>query len=209
MIMETHIWGNTQEVPKVNGEAKSEILVHEPSILEQIHNRIFFYAEIGRANILKLNRALREQSNLIQHDQIVRGAEAAVPILLHINSYGGALFSGLAGMDEILNCGVEVRTIVDGCSASAATLLSVVGKKRYINRHAYMMIHQLSSMMWGKYSEFVDEQKNLDRLMGTIKEIYGEYTKVPQDELAGILDHDIWWDAETCLKYSLVDEILK
>jgi len=207
--MESHIWGNTQEVPKEGKEVKGEILVHEPSILEQVHNRIFFYAEIDRPNILKLNRALREQSNLILHDRIVRGAEAAVPILLHINSYGGALFSGLAGMDEILNCGVEVRTVVDGCCASAATLLSVVGHKRFINRHAYMMIHQLSSMMWGKYSEFVDEKKNLDRLMETIKEIYGEYTAVPQDELEGVLEHDLWWDAKTCLKYSLVDEILK
>ena len=208
--MKENFWGSKDQVPKTEDETpKAEILVHEPSILEQINNRIFFYAEIDRPNILKLNRALREQANTIQNDQIIRGAQASVPIFLHINSYGGALFSGLAGMDEILNCGVEVQTIVDGCCASAATLLSVVGFKRSINRHAYMMIHQLSSMMWGKYSEFVDEKKNLDRLMGTIKDIYGEYTKVPQDELAGVLEHDLWWDAETCLEYSLVDEILK
>lgn len=41
-----------------------------------------------------------------------------------------------------------------------------------------------------------------------IKDIYSEYTEVPEKELDGILKHDIWFDAKTCLKYKLVDEIL-
>ena len=62
--------------------------------------------------------------------------------------------------------------------------------------------------MWGKYEEFKDEIQNLDRLMGMIKEIYGEFTKVPEDKIEEILKHDLWFDAQTCLDYSLVDEII-
>ena len=111
-------------------------------------------------------------------------------------------------MDEILHCEVDVHTVVDGCCASAATFLSVVGRKRYINQHAFMLIHQLSSFIWGKYEEFKDELENLNRLMDTIKAIYNAYTEVPSEKLDEILKHDLWFDAETCLKYGMVDEII-
>ena len=205
--MKESFWGSKGQVPGTE-QPKSEILVHEPAIMKQVNNRIYFYAEIYRDHILQLNQALREQSNTIQYTAKTNSVEIVTPIFLHINSYGGNIFAGLAAMDEILKCGVDVITVIDGCCASAATFLSVVGKKRYINRHAFMLIHQLSSMMWGKYEEFKDEIQNLDRLMVMIKEVYREYTKVPEKELDGILKHDLWFGAKTCLEYSLVDEII-
>ena len=169
----------------------SEILVREPAILEQVNNRIYFYAEIDRPNVLRLNRTLREQANNLLYTAKIEERGSVSPIFLHISSFGGSIFYGLAAMDEVINCGVEVVTMVDGCCASAATFLSVVGSKRHINRHAFMLIHQLSSFMWGKYSDFQDEMKNLDKLMDTIRSIYQEYTDVPMDKLNEILDHDI------------------
>jgi ATP-dependent protease ClpP protease subunit len=97
---------------------------------------------------------------------------------------------------------------VDGFCASAATFLSVVGEKRFMSRHSYMLIHQLSTNFWGKYSEFEDEKQNLDLMMNTIKNVYSEYTKVPMKKLDEILKHDLLWDAKQCLEYGLIDEII-
>ena len=130
------------------------------------------------------------------------------PIHLYINSGGGSITAGISSMDTILRCKVPVNTYVDGFCASAATFLSVVGSKRYISRNSYMLIHQLSSNFWGKYSEFQDEKQNLDLMMDTIVNVYKEYTKVPVRKLNEILKHDLMWDAKTCLKYGLVDEII-
>ena len=44
--------------------------------------------------------------------------------------------------------------------------------------------------------------------MKKIKEIYEKHTKIPKNKLDDILKHDLWWDAETCLQYGLVDEII-
>jgi ATP-dependent protease ClpP protease subunit len=44
--------------------------------------------------------------------------------------------------------------------------------------------------------------------MKRIKEIYEAKTKIPKTKMDEILKHDLWWDAKTCLKYGLVDEIL-
>ena len=77
-----------------------------------------------------------------------------------------------------------------------------------MSKNSYMLIHQLSSSLWGKYSEIEDEKKNLDLMMETIKSVYKEYTKVPMRKLDEILKHDLLWDAKMCLKYGLVDEVI-
>lgn len=197
-------FGDKSEEVKIERGGDSK----EPDVLEVVDNRIYFYSEIDRSSILILNKTLRTLSNDHISQMNIKQIDKPNPIFLHISSYGGSIFAGLAGMDEILKCSVPVYTIVDGCCASAATFLSVVGTKRYINKNAYMLIHQLSSVMWGKYAEFKDEMDNLDKLMKQIKLIYKKYTKVPQDKLDEILKHDLWFTAEECLAYGLVDEIL-
>ena len=67
-----------------------------------------------------------------------------------------------------------------------------------------MLIHQLSSVSWGKYEALKDDMKNNDMLMDRIRKIYQEHTNIPKTKLDQILKHDLWWDAETCLKYGLV-----
>lgn len=178
-----------------------------PSFVEVVENRIYFYSHIETEKILQLNRNIRSMGINLQREASVQNRQPA-NIYLHIQSYGGGIFAGLAGMDEIIKSVVPVYTMVDGCCASAATFLSICGKRRFINRHAYMLIHQLSSFMWGKYEEFKDEMKNLNKLMSMIREIYGEYTNVPTKKLEGILKHDLWFDADECKEYGLVDEII-
>ena len=163
-------------------------------------NKLYFYSEVTRSRNLDLNKALTELGNYYQ--------SFPADLYLHINSYGGSVFAGLSSVDYILNCKSPVITVIDGCAASAATLMSVVGKKRYMHKHAYMLIHQLSSGMWGKYEDLKDDMENCDNFMKTIKAIYEEHTNIPKKELDKILKHDLWWDAETCLKYGLVDEII-
>jgi len=175
--------------------------------LEVVNNRIYFYSGVETKNVLGLNKALRELAGEILHSSVVLECQHA-DIFLHVNSHGGDLFDGLAAMDEIRKSKVPIVSIVDGCAASAATLMTIVADKRQINKHAYMLIHQLSSGMWGKYREMKDEIENADNMMKTIRKIYLEYTKIPKKKLDEILDHDLWFDAETCLKYGLVDEII-
>jgi ATP-dependent Clp endopeptidase proteolytic subunit ClpP len=191
--------------PKANGET----IFKEPSFLESSNNRIYFYSEIDRERILQLNKTIREQNNnIITQCQIMDRPIETEKIFLHISSFGGSIFAGYAGMDEILKSKVKIVTIIDGCCASAATFLSVVGHKRYINEHGYVLIHQLSSIFWGKYAEFQDEMKNMDRFMKMTKDIYAKYTKVPMSMIDEILQHDIWFDAKQAVEYGIVDEIL-
>jgi len=198
---------NSEEDEPSDKKITSETVIKEPSILEVVENRIYFYAQVGRSEILKLNKTISNEGTILR-TQAQNQSRDPANIYLHINSRGGSVFDGFSALDGVLNAPVPVHTIVDGRCASAATLFSIAGKKRYISRHSFMLIHQLSGGMWGTYSEFKDNQTNLDKLMGTIKDIYREFTRIPPKEMNKILDHDIWFDAETCVKYGLVDEIL-
>ena len=171
-------------------------------------NRVYFYSEVIRSKILTLNKKLRSLDISIRNQNNNLGLEAGANIYLHINSYGGSVFAGFSAVDYIKKSQTPVCSVIDGCAASAATIMSVVAKERYMHEHAFMLIHQLSSISWGKYEELRDEMKNNDLLMKTIKDIYLEHTKIPKRELNKILKHDLWWDAKTCLKYGLVDGII-
>jgi ATP-dependent protease ClpP protease subunit len=176
--------------------------------VEAYNNDIYFYAEVKRTNNLTLNKKIVETANKYSNISNSLNINPSIPINLHINSYGGSVFAGFSSVDYILQSKAPITTIIDGCAASAATIMSVVGAHRKINKNAYMLIHQLSSGMWGKYEELKDDMKNSEILMKRIREIYEERTKIPAKKLNEILKHDLWWDAETCLKYGLVDEII-
>jgi len=117
------------------------------------------------------------------------------------------VFAGFAAMNYITSSKVPVHTYIDGAAASAATLMSVVGNVRYINEHAYMLIHQLSSWSGGTYEQLKDDMMNNDTLMKRIYSIYEKHARIPKTKLKQLLTRDIWWDAKKCLEYGLVDEI--
>jgi ATP-dependent protease ClpP protease subunit len=102
----------------------------------------------------------------------------------------------------------KVWTYVEGNAASAATLISIAGSKRFIGKHSLMLIHQLSAFACGTFEQLKDEHENNKRLMDIIKSLYKQYTKFPMKDLEAILKRDIWLDSSECLKYGLVDEVI-
>ncbi len=200
-MIEKH-WGEKKSSTKKGAQSappEKHIAVHE--------NKIYYYAGISIESAVELNKKIGELESKSLTMAKTLDIDAP-PIKMLINSGGGSITAGISSMDTILRCKVPVETYVDGFCASAATFLSVVGDGRYMSRNSYMLIHQLSSNFWGKYSEFEDEKQNLDLMMKTIKNVYKKYTKLPMKKLDEILKHDLMWDAETCLGYGLIDEIV-
>jgi ATP-dependent Clp protease protease subunit len=178
----------------------------EESKIVRENNHVYFYSEVSRESIFKLNILLREAEKFV-HTMSFDLNVKNIPIYLHINSFGGSLYDAYAAVDAIKNLRVPVYSIIEGCAASAGTIISVVCTKRFIGKNAHMLIHQLSSSMWGKMSEIEDEYKHLNELMKQIKRLYGEYTKISKKELTELLKHDIWLNPQTCIQYGLVDAI--
>src|SRR6056300_1583894 len=169
------------------------------------NNHIYFHAEVDRGSVFEMIEHLRkcELDNIVNAHKLCLDE---IPIYLHINSFGGCLFDAMTAIDAIQSCKVPVYTIIEGATASAGTLISIVGVKRFMRPNAHMLIHQLSSGFWGKMSELTDEFENNTLLMNKIKNLYKDYASIPRKDLAEILKHDLWWDFDKCKKYGLVDE---
>jgi ATP-dependent Clp endopeptidase proteolytic subunit ClpP len=208
-------WGNKEEEENEESlvsphDYASESKGHastDNNVVDFSHNRIYFYSGVTRPKILKLNKGIFNL-NVSMLSKTGPLEYEPPPIKLHINSYGGSVFAGLSAIDYIKNSKVPVHTIIDGCAASAATLMSCVGSRRFMHRNACMLVHQLSGLMWGKFQEMKDDMENSEMLMKKIKNIYREHTKIPKKEMDEILKRDIWWEAEKCLEYGLIDEII-
>ena len=203
----------TEEIPSdlfiLDGSSNPTLdLGGGPKGIEVDENRIYFYSQVGDKEVFELNKLLRHLDIEMQCLSL-RLKTPPIPIELHIHSAGGDLFSGLAAADVIRNCKTPVHTYVNGSTASAATLISICGQKRFIYKNAFMLIHQISTLMvHGKFEEFKDELQNQEQLMNRIKEIYLERTELPEEKIDDLLKHDLWLNADTCLEYGLVDDII-
>jgi len=176
--------------------------------VEVDENRIYFYTSVTEREVLELNKILRHL-DVEMRCLALRLKAPNIPIELHIHSPGGDLFSGLAAVDVIQSIKTPVHTYVEGSAASAATLMSIVGNKRYMYKNSFMLIHQISSVMvHGTHEQFKDELENQQMLMDRIKEIYKTKTDMPPETVEELLVHDLWLNSETCLEYGLVDKIL-
>ena len=221
-MLKTKRWGNIKaanEDTTVNpsspssspmkqiGEQEIMMPANSSGKIEVVENKIYFYSDIDDQSILALNKILTETANLLLWRAQITMTEVA-PIYLYIRSDGGSIFSGLSAMDEIINSQVPIVTIVDGLAASAGTFLSVVGHKRLIKKHSFILIHELRSGLWGSYSDIIDEKENLDKLMNLLKGIYKQFTKIPMKKLEQILKHDLIITAKEAKDYGLVDDII-
>ena len=180
-------------------------------------NHVYFYSNVNKKTMLIIQKELRR--TVVRMKRKMRNAQDSglrveyEPIFVHIYSPGGGIFAVFSFIDYLSQLKhkypeFEFHSIVEGSTASAGTLMSVVFDKRIITEYGYMLIHQLSSGTWGKYNDIKDDVKNLDTLMVRIKNIYKKHCNLPNEKLNEILSHDIYWDAPKCLKFGLVDEII-
>jgi len=171
-------------------------------------NRLYFYNSIDTDSILELNKQIDETARQMQIVKITLELSEPPPIKLHINSRGGEITAALSAADKIRRCPVPIHTYCEGEIASAASLISIAGKKRYMTQNSFFLIHQLSSDFWGKYTEFEDEMQNLKMMMDVIKKMYITYTSIPEKELDDLLKHDIYLTPEACIQWKMVDKII-
>jgi len=168
---------------------------------------VYFYAEVSRANNLKLIRCLREATvSSLKHSL----PHSPPRIHLYIHSNGGDCYAGLAMFDHIRLNPVPIVAVADGMVASAASFILLAANHRLIHENSFVRIHQLSILGFdGKYADMVDEMQNTHCLMNKLEEMYVERTGMSLDNCQTLLRQEIDMDAERCLMEGLVHEILR
>lgn len=174
-------------------------------------NHIYFKTGVSKESIDKLATEIdnlnTKLSNLAKRASL--GTFTPKPIYLHITTNGGDLLAGFFGYDKIKTSKIPIRTIVEGCVASAGSLLSMAGSQRYMTSNSHLLIHQLRTGIIGTYEELVDESANCNQFMSRLVNLYKDNSKgkLSKTKIKEILKRDIFWDTKTAIANGLVDEV--
>lgn len=190
--------------------------------LKRIDNSIYFSDKITYESAHQLTCLLRTIEADILDDMKTAEADTkrakfkyidmkieAKPVHLYLTTMGGVIHGAMSVVDTIKTMKVPVYTYVSGYVASAGTLISLAGERRYITPNAYMMIHEIRSGTWGKFSDLRVEHENVSKLMEHIIKYYLEHTKIARERLTDMLRIDTDLAADACLALGLVDTIQK
>lgn len=182
------------------------VIAAAPVVVDTIDNHIYFVADVSAQHCLTLMQNLRSLDVRLQTEANQRGTPPP-PIWLHLNSFGGDLFSGFAVADALQQTKTPVFSIVEGVCASAATIISISCKRRYMSPNSFFLIHQFWAWFVGTHEEFKDEMELQKRLMKRMVDFYVLHSTTNKKAVRKMLKHDTWLTAEEAVTHGFVDEI--
>ena len=136
------------------------------------------------------------------------------PILpIIIDSYGGQVYSLMSMISDIKHCKIPVATIVQGKAMSCGAILFSFGDEgmRYMDPDATVMIHDVSSMEYGKVEEIKASAEETERLNKKIYHMMAENCGQHKDYFLDIVHekgHADWFlEADECKKHNLANHL--
>lgn len=182
----------------------------ETSFVKVQGNEVFFHCDVHEESVLELVTKMRALVKHLRKVYIDLDIDQEPAITLYIKSDGGDLHCGFSAMDHIKNLTARITTVADGLCASAATLLLLAGDRRRMLENSYVLIHQISADgVWGKYEELKDHMHNFTKDMERMQKVYETETRIPVRKLKKILKKDLYLDAEQCVRYGLVHDVIR
>lgn len=129
-------------------------------------------------------------------------------IVVRINSPGGDVWDGLAIHNMLRSAKGNVTTVVEGLAASAASIVAMAGDDVAIYPSAQLMIHSAWTIAMGNSSDFREVADVLDKIDGTLAEIYSTKTGRPSEEFKQIMSKDSYYTASESLELGLVNRVV-
>lgn len=148
--------------------------------------------------------------SLILQLRCLRAEDSKREIVMHINSPGGEVSSGLALYDVMQAVPCPIRTICEGTAASMAGILFLSGDKREMLPHARVMIHDplLQGGVKGSALQIERISRELLKTREIIGTIISRHTGKTLEEVYEKTAMDSYFDAKECIEWGLADSII-
>jgi len=151
-------------------------------------------------------------SDLIRKLWYLELSNPGAPILLVINSPGGAVDSGFAIWDQVKMISSPVTTMVTGLAASMGSILSLCAApgRRFATPHSRIMIHQplLSGVIKGQATDLEIQAKEMLKTRNGLIDIYVAATGKDFATIEKAIDRDTWMTAKEALEFGLLDGLV-
>lgn len=122
--------------------------------------------------------------------------KASDEVVVHISSYGGDAFAGIAIYNLLKDSGKKITTQIDSIGASSASIIAMAGEQIVFSTGAQIMIHNPSTMCWGDKADFEKTIASLDKCKSAIIEIYNTHA-VEGVDYGALMSAETWANGET------------
>ena len=137
--------------------------------------------------------------------------QKVVPVV--IDSYGGEAYSLLSMIGTIKSSKLPVATIVKGKAMSCGALFASFGEEglRFMDKDAVLMIHDVSTMAFGKVEELKADARESDRLNKKLYTMMARNCGKPDDYFLNLIHdkgHADWFlEAEEAKEHNIVQQL--
>ena len=163
--------------------------------------------------IIRVNKFDEESSKKFAEQMALAHNTGQKVIPVVIDSYGGQVYSLMSMISAIKHSELPIATIVEGKAMSCGAILFSFGEEglRFMDPHATVMIHDVSSMDFGKVEELKAGAKEADRLNTIIYTMMARNCGKKDDYFMKIVDkkkHADWFlDADEAKKHGLANQL--
>jgi len=137
--------------------------------------------------------------------------QKVIPVI--IDSYGGEAYSLLSMIGTVKSSSIPIATIVKGKAMSCGALFASFGEEglRFMDKDAVMMIHDVSTMAFGKVEELKADARESDRLNKKLYKLMARNCGKPDDYFLNLIHdkgHADWFlEAEEAKEHNIVQNI--
>ena len=188
---------------------------HEPNIItieeDNSLRSVSVSDELTNSRVLVLDGQVEKDAvmTLIKTMLVLEHEDPEAEITLIISSPGGDVYSGMALVDAMQSLSCPITTIAMGLVASMASVILANGDRRLAYPHAYILIHQLSSVNgMSQQTDLEIAANHAAELRGVLDELLARKTSKAPDDFHAMTERDCWCSAERALELGIIDEII-
>jgi ATP-dependent Clp protease protease subunit len=163
--------------------------------------------------VIRVNKFDEKSAQEFSKD-VARAQNTGQPVLpVIIDSYGGQVYSLMSMISDIQHSRIPVATIVQGKAMSCGAILFSFGVegRRYMDPDATVMIHDVSSMGWGKVEEIKTNAQEVERLNQKVYKMMAKNCGHEENYFLDIVHekgHADWFlDAKECRRHKLANKL--
>ena len=125
------------------------------------------------------------------------------PVTIYINSPGGAADEGIGIYNALRSHGGEITTINVSLAASAASVIFLAGKNRFMADGSRVMIHRAMGAPFGNADEIRKGLAALESYDQSLVEIYGKFLGKTPEETLDLMKAETWYNVDEAIASGL------
>ena len=199
-----HSWSDTFYIEAEKGLHKNGNLEDAIWLQDIQHRRIFITEEIDDSSIQQPCEWIMRYN--LEDNGVPK--EERKPILLYIDTCGGAVDAGLKLIDTILLSETEVRVICAQRCYSMGFYIFLAGHKRYASKHASFLLHDGTTFTYDSASKARDRMEFERKLEDRIRDYVLERSNITGEEYDSNMRKEWYMFSDEAKERGVVDFII-